>query len=146
MQAGPRPRLLRWGSLGMATAGSPNAASPRGPSLVLDYVLRVARLVRLGVAPAVQDVGGGQQVEPRKMAAPPAAPSAGGAGAGGRAPEHLLVLVNGLFGSRANWEVLQGLIAAELGAGALLHASQSNEFAQVRWAPGSQRRAERRVV
>ena len=121
----------------MATSGSSNAASPRGPSLVLDYVLRVAHLVRQGAAPAVQALGGGQQVEapplppPPPLAAPPAAPSVGGTGGGGRGPEHLFVLVNGLFGSRANWEVLQGLVAAQLGGGALLHASQSNEFAQV---------------
>lgn len=42
---------------------------------------------------------------------------------------HLVVLVNGLFGSRANWRVISGLLAAHLDPEeALVHVSCVNEF------------------
>jgi len=42
---------------------------------------------------------------------------------------HLVVLVNGLFGSRADWRVISGLLAAHLDPEeALIHVSRVNEF------------------
>lgn len=121
---------------GSLNGHGPFAASARGPNWVAEFVLRVAGLGRQRASSEVPAVGGAQQVEAPPSEAAPSAQSGGGA------PDHLLVLVNGLFGSRANWEVMQGLIAAQLGSGALLHASESNEFAQVRLAAvGGSRRA-----
>ena len=45
-----------------------------------------------------------------------------------QAPEHLVVMVNGLFGSRANWLVISKLLSTELDPHAtLLHVSSANE-------------------
>jgi hypothetical protein len=53
-------------------------------------------------------------------APPPPAPAA--------APEHLVLLVNGLNGSRHNWRAIGGFLAAELDpAATLLHASTASE-------------------